>query len=549
MEDLRVKYHICGLLISVAVMLAGLALAGCSGIDAPVSIEPSLEILPATDINRTEASVSVLVKRGSVNLTYFNFHYGEVNKEDLTESVSDPESLIQTLDLKGLTAGKTYYCYAEAGTPTASFRTATINFSTLPNELPQVSSIKMLSTGPVGVMFEFEITSDGGEPVTYAGCELKTVNTGHVVRHTLNSEKLGAGTYRMSITGLAVSTEYEFTPFAANSIGEAFGIPVKYTTGRSILLTESGSLPFVLSNGTGELTELTIAGKMNGTDFKFLRSVFGAPGSDQITSKVERVDLTDVEICEGGEPFDGSRFTVKDELSTGLFADCRRLHEIVLPFTSTRMCRDAFANCTALESLTVSASISALLPSVGCTALKTLEVSPANQNYASVDGVLFNREVTEILWFPLGKPGAYILPETVTAIGEEAFAGTSITGLVIPSSVISISRGAFAKSSLREISLPDNLTHVSEGMFQNCENLQLVRLGTGTEFIGNYVFDGTSLQNLYVGATIPPFVSADAFVNKPSDITETCILHVPAGCKKYYRYHSRWGEFNKIEEF
>ena len=196
-----------------------------------------------------------------------------------------------------------------------------------------------------------------------------------------------------------------------------------------------------------------------------------------------------------------------------------------------------------------SAGVAELLPSAGCSALRAIEVSAANEHYTSVDGVLFNADITEILWFPLGKTGSFTLPSTITSIGENAFYGTSITTLEIPESVTNISRGAFAGSALTEISLPDNLTNVAEGMFQNCRTLTTVHLGRSTDFIGNYAFDGTALTDLYVAATEPPYASAQAFANKSSTITTGCTLHVPAGCRTIYCSHSKWKTFSRIVEY
>ncbi len=211
--------------------------------------------------------------------------------------------------------------------------------------------------------------------------------------------------------------------------------------------------------------------------------------------------------------------------------------------------RDALARCAALRTLTVPAGIESLLPSVDCPLLEAIDVSPANQNYGSIDGVLFNSAGTEILWFPLGKTGDYRLPETVTAIGENAFYGTSITGLEIPASVTEISRGAFAGTSLETITLPDNLTNISEAMFQNCASLTTVKLGSGTAYIGNYAFDGTSITDMYLSARTPPYTTADAFYNRSFPFPAECTLHVPVGCKTIYRNHRQWGKFKKFVEF
>ncbi len=208
---------------------------------------------------------------------------------------------------------------------------------------------------------------------------------------------------------------------------------------------------------------------MNGDDFRFLRLMLGAPlavGAQSPISTIPEVDLSGVNIISGGGSFDGQRYLQDNVISTGLFADCKALKTIVLPASAISLERDALARCNALTSLTVPAAVQKLLPSAGCSSLESIDVSPANTAYASLDGVLFNSDVTEILWFPLGKTGEYVLPATVSVIGENAFYGTSITSLNIPPSVVKISRGAFAGSSLVDIILPDNLTNISEAMFR-----------------------------------------------------------------------------------
>ncbi|MDE5568915.1 MAG: leucine-rich repeat domain-containing protein [Muribaculaceae bacterium] len=528
-------------------------LVSCSGPAEPDNFEPIIELLPATDITRTEAVISVRVLTRGSNLTYLSFHYGETENTGKTIPVDDPETEFQTLRLEGLRPGATYYYFVEGGTTTASLRSQTMSFTTFPNGLPKVSALMPLSTGPVGIIVSFDITDDGGEQLLDGGCEVKNAATLETTRIKLSAEDLTVGTHRFHIGGLSLLTRYIITPFAANSAGETQGEPLDYTTRNSVVLDEAGSLAELLDYGKDlKLEHLSVAGNMNGDDFRFIRRLLGAPaqsGEAAIDSRVTSVDFSDVNIVEGGGSYDGSRFTVADELTTGIFADCNRLRHIQLPMTAIKLARDAFANCSSLVRLIVPAAVRELLPSEGCTALDAIEVSDANPNYTSLDGVLFNSEATEILWFPIAKTGAYSLPGTITSIGENAFYGTNISSLDIPSSVTSISRGAFAGSSLTEISLPDNITNVSEGMFQNCSALSTVRLGYNTEYIGNYVFDGTSICNLYISAQLPPFAAESAFVNGTASITADCILYVPRGCKAVYRNHSKWGRFGKIEEF
>ena len=75
----------------------------------------------------------------------------------------------------------------------------------------------------------------------------------------------------------------------------------------------------------------------------------------------------------------------------------------------------------------------------------------------SVDehGVLFNRDKTALILCPTGKTGKYLVPSTVTQIGENAFWNGGVTHVVCPSGVHSVGGYAFADcTDLVEIVLP-----------------------------------------------------------------------------------------------
>lgn len=537
----------------LASLLLALLTMSCSGHSSPDSPEPTIAIGEATDITRTEATVNATVdSHGGPRLGYVALCYREVSAdtdEELTME-GDPTMSEFSFRLTGLRPGVSYICRLEAGTETASLKSESITFTTIPNDPPKVSGITPLSTGPLGIMVRFRIIDDGGEPIIEAGCEVKE-------KGSPESRRIYAGTpghnneyLQFSITGLIPGTSYTITPFASNSQGESLGEQMEYTTTNSIVLTDAGMLASLFgSDRSPDLENLTIAGPMNGDDFRTLRSFLGAPAEGGATLGISDIDLSDVSIVEGGGSYDGQRFTVSDRLSTGLFAGCTRLRNAVLPSSATAIERDAFARCTALETLTIPAGVRTLLPSSDCTVLKAIEVSEANTFFTSDQGVLLNADATEILWFPRGKTGEYRFPTTISTIGENAFAGTSITTLIIPSSVTAILRGAFAASALTEIILPDNLTNVAEGMFQNCSSLATVRLGASTEFIGDYAFDGTALTHMYVSADFPPYTTSETFHNRLRPLADGCTLHVPTGTRNLYRNHAKWSIFKKIEEF
>lgn len=527
--------------------------AACAENSRPNNPEPTIRIKEATDITRTEATVKATIDcHDGSQLTYVTLHYAKSSSEPDDERTIEANPLQSEFEfhLTDLCPGASYSCHMEGGTATAAIKSDSIIFTTLPNDPPTVSSITPLSNGPLGLMVRFSITDDGGEDILEAGCEVKERGSSESRRIYATALSPLPEYLQLSITGLTPSTSYTITPFASNIWGETRGESMEYTTSGSVVLTEPGMLSSLFGNdNTTTIERLVIAGPMDGDDFRTLRAMTGAPGMGDTSIQVYHIDLSDAVITEGGGSYDGQRFTVAHRVSSGMFADCIHLRHAILPNSAVAVDRDAFARCSSLEELTLPASAETVLPSTDCPKLQTINVPLANTRYTSIDGVLLSGDASQIVWFPCGKTGAYSLPATISSIGENAFAGTSITKLLIPGSVTTINRGAFSGSALQEIELPDNITNIAEGTFQNCTSLITVCLGAGTDYIGDYAFDGTNLTDLYIRADYPPYTTKEAFTNRQKSLTEGCTLHVPKGTRNLYRNHSKWGTFTKIEEF
>jgi len=75
--------------------------------------------------------------------------------------------------------------------------------------------------------------------------------------------------------------------------------------------------------------------------------------------------------------------------------------------------------------------------------ISAFAVHPDNPKYASDSGVLFNRDMTRLIRYPQGRRGDYVIPASVTEIGELAFACCCLTAVTIPAAVVEIARNAF----------------------------------------------------------------------------------------------------------
>ena len=149
----------------------------------------------------------------------------------------------------------------------------------------------------------------------------------------------------------------------------------------------------------------------------------------------------------------------------------------------------------------------------------------------------------------MGKEGDYTLPITVMSIDDYAFTGCKITSLTLPDELTDIGQSAFYGCELEEIHMPDKLRQIPVGVFQDCRRLSTVYLGTDTELVSDYAFDGCPLLHLYLSASYPPVCRPDAFGRSSDEIFSTCVLHVPSNRLAMYKQDSEWGQFKNIVGF
>jgi hypothetical protein len=222
------------------------------------------------------------------------------------------------------------------------------------------------------------------------------------------------------------------------------------------------------------------------------------------------------------------------------FYGCTDLVDITIPQGVTSIGQYAFYCCTSLTSINIPQEVTSIEGGAfgGCSKLTSITADINNSIYTSIDGVLFNKDVTTLIACPGGLTniafpqgvtsiGAHAffhsagltsinIPQQVTSIGDYAFGGCSnLTSINIPEGVTSIGYYVFAEcSSLTSVTIPRGVTTIGNLAFYLCPNLSTINIPEGVTSIGGGAFYGTNLTSITIPAGVMD-IKSQTFYNCP----------------------------------
>ena len=179
-------------------------------------------------------------------------------------------------------------------------------------------------------------------------------------------------------------------------------------------------------------------------------------------------------------------------IGDGAFSFCRTLAEVVIPNSVTSIGDGAFSFCKTLAEVVFPNSVVYINGNPFYAWLGKLEcLSPS---FVYENNILFNKNKSRIISFRNQKQTSYVIPNSVTSIGDRAFfACNSLAEVVIPNSVTNIGDRAFSFcSSLAEVVIPNSVTSIGDYAFFGCSSLAEVVISNSVTSIGEYAFSGCS---------------------------------------------------------
>ncbi|MBO5226003.1 MAG: leucine-rich repeat protein [Parabacteroides sp.] len=251
------------------------------------------------------------------------------------------------------------------------------------------------------------------------------------------------------------------------------------------------------TNSDGELSYKEIAAVTS------LNKAFQGSSISIFTEFQYFTGLTAIEYSDFASCYDLATIVLPNSITSigdHAFIECTQLLKITIPQNVTTIGEGAFSHCKLLTTITIPTKVT----TIGAEAfgnnfnLKEFIVEASNNKYASKDGILYSKDMKNLIKCPCKKTQVSIA-NTVTTIEESAFDQCDLTNVHIPNSVTCIRKWAF----------------------KGC----------------------TNLNEIHCKATTPPQLESVTFFG---DIFSSCKLYVPTNSVDAYKAAEHWKEFTNI---
>lgn len=149
-------------------------------------------------------------------------------------------------------------------------------------------------------------------------------------------------------------------------------------------------------------------------------------------------------------------------ISMFAFQDSDVIRSVTIPESMVDL-RGAFSDCDSIERVEIPKSVLYLHGSTfyGCVSLKAVDIDPDNPNYCSVDGNIYSKDGSQLVFYAPGK-------------AEKEFR--------VPSGVAIISRLAFTNCNhLERILIPRTVEQITWESIQYCDRLQGISVDESNE--------------------------------------------------------------------
>ena len=278
--------------------------------------------------------------------------------------------------------------------------------------------------------------------------------------------------------------------------------------GMSVNVQKPGDLPNLISEAEKfTVTELKVTGKINGTDMLYLREMAGVDYDGYSTDgSLAILDLSDVEIVEGGDSYAWDDFTGNEcyaednTIGQSWFCNCLALRSIILPQTATVIGQSAFYGCASLETVVIGDNIRDIGEQSFCsTEITNLDIPDGVEEIQSL--AFADCPKLRTVHIGTGLKGID-RPFIDTPLLENIFVDKGNPYFQDSDGVMTYDDGKVlmiypnAHSLTREYTIPESVEMIFSHAFYDVNGMDKIYFGSETEYVGPRAFEGCSVQTV-----------------------------------------------------
>jgi len=240
-------------------------------------------------------------------------------------------------------------------------------------------------------------------------------------------------------------------------------------------------------------------------------------------------NLSEISVSEENNYFcsiDGALYS-KDRKTLIYFPVALNISTFEIPEGVTEISDNAFYGAKFVKEIKITKTLKNINENTFsmCDSIEGFTVDGENADFKSVNGVLFSKDGTKLIRYPVAKKvSSYTIPNGVNSIEKYAFDRCStLESITIPKTVNKIGAFAFRRctnlesieipygvtklegetfsscSELRTVTLPDSIKTFGYGEFQNCTKLVSIKLPDGLTAMGeNAFFNCKALKSINI---------------------------------------------------
>lgn len=206
-----------------------------------------------------------------------------------------------------------------------------------------------------------------------------------------------------------------------------------------------------------------------------LLSYSGSSNAVQIPDTIKKI---------GPEAFKGNKQissitipTGVESIGQGAFYGCNNLEQVIMESGVKEIGGSAFSNCGKLKRVVIPDTVGIVGNGAfsSCVMLSNLEIAAGNEKLFFNDGVLYNKESTELIQYLAGRgKDTYTIPFTVEKIRPYAFWGAgNLKQVEVGNGVKKIVSYAFSNClGLEKVFMPNSVVKIEASAFSDCPSLK-----------------------------------------------------------------------------